>query len=109
MACFFACKKVAKNIFLPPLTACFLHDSKSAPTGKCSRGFEPPLGAVAKASGGNPVGRIDLLQRAVGEFAKGCIALSIAEGLKTAKKQVYIFGKRTTEKMHGQKTALGLA
>jgi hypothetical protein len=49
------------------------------------------------------------LQRAVGEFAKGCIALSIAEGLKTAKKQVYIFGKRTTEKMHGQKTALGLA
>ena len=58
---------------------------------------------------GNLVGRIDLLQSAVGEFAKGCIALSIAEGLKTAKKQVYIFGKRTTEKMHGQKTALGLA
>ncbi|EPT89497.1 hypothetical protein SAG0104_02215 [Streptococcus agalactiae BSU178] len=52
---------------------------------------------------------IDLLQSAIGEFAKGCIALSIAEGLKTAKKQVYIFGKRTTEKMHGQKTALGLA
>jgi len=52
MACFFACKKVAKNIFLPPLTACFLHDSKSAPTGKCSRGFEPPQGAVAKARGG---------------------------------------------------------
>ena len=86
-----------------------MHDSKSAPTGKCSRGFEPPQGAVAKASGGTPVGRIDLLQRAVGEFAKGCIALSIAEGLKTVKKQVHILGKRTTEKMHGRKTALGLA
>jgi hypothetical protein len=48
---FLLAKKVAKYI-LPPLTACFLHDNKSAPTGKCSRGFEPPLGAVAKASWG---------------------------------------------------------
>ena len=39
---FLLAKKVAKYI-LPPLTACFLHDNKSAPTGKCSRGFEPPL------------------------------------------------------------------
>ena len=74
-----------------------------------SRGFEPPLWGGGESQWGNPVGRIDLLQSAVGEFAKGCTALSIAEGLKTAKKQVYIFGKRTTEKMHGQKTALGLA
>ena len=72
-------------------------------------GLNRPLGRWRKPVGGNPVGRIDLLQSAVGEFAKGCIALSIAEGLKIAKKQVCIFGKRTTEKMHGQKTALGLA
>lgn len=71
-------------------------------------GLNRPWGG-GESQWGNPVGRIDLLQSAVGEFAKGCIALSIAEGLKTAKKQVYIFGKRTTEKMHGQKTALGLA
>lgn len=75
----FCLQKSGKKYFLPPLTACFLHDSKSAPTGKCSRGFEPPLGAVAKASGG-----------ILGE------------------KSACIFCKYTTQKMHGRKTALGL-
>ena len=50
-----------------------------------SRGFEPPLWGGGESQWGNPVGRIDLLQSAVGEFAKGCIALSIAEGLKQPK------------------------